>query len=188
MRGNNLVAFQKVAQLPAWHDVRNAPILLHALNDDLGYELAISVHEQFAVGKQTLFFADVEHYEIPLRISHQDLATQTRRQHDGLLGADIAIQFVLQTLDLLAKDTILRFSAGKSRLQVLDFFAEGEDLLRVVARAREGGEFIPRGVPFLARLGQIGVEAVGPLRLPVGFRRRMGTPDRGVSASRKTTP
>src|ERR1035438_8896481 len=96
MRRRDHIAFKNLAQLPAGHDVRDATVLLHGANDDLGNQFAVAADQQFTVLQHTLFITNVQHDKIPSRIHHNHLAFEVGTEfHDIILVSKEFVQLIL---------------------------------------------------------------------------------------------
>ena len=49
MRRRDFVAFKNLSELPARHDIRDAAVLFHGANNDLGNEFAVAADQHFAI-------------------------------------------------------------------------------------------------------------------------------------------
>ena len=79
MSRNDQITFHEFANLPAGNDVGHAPVLLNAAHADLGDQHSVPVDQQFPILQYSLVFPNIEHNEIPLRITDQHFALKPGR-------------------------------------------------------------------------------------------------------------
>ena len=132
------------------------PAGLHMIQDEsvrvlspVRYSLdAVTVEGRFAVLEDALFLANIDHDEVPLGISDENLAMEIRRQRNDVFRGLVNCELVLELHDLLTEHLVLRLHPGDRVLQALELLGHGNDLLRLHSGGHIGGQFLLRRVPF----------------------------------------
>jgi hypothetical protein len=163
MGGNDLIAFEDLAKLPAGHDVGDAAVFLDAADAHLGNQTAVAVDQQFAILQQALVFTDVQDDEMPLGISHEDFAFQTGWEGDEEVFILVEGQFGFQLLDVGEENFILAFTGGQISLKGFVLLVESRDLLGRKSGGLIGGQFLLRFVSLLFRFVQVLGQLIGLL-------------------------
>ena len=150
--GDDLVAFHDFAQFPARHDIGDASVFLDAGDFDFGDQFPGAINEKFTVFENALVLSDVQHYEIPLGIRHEDIAFQAGGQGDDVLRIAVDGEVVLEFHDLLAQNDIFLLHGGETILSGLQSASERQDLFRGETGGAIGGQFLLGGVAFVLGL------------------------------------